>query len=83
MLKAGLSLFETNTMLIDADGMEGSSTRCDRQSAALFVAPDIHSSVLLYVASSSPYLFTLLLAFFPFRNFVSGLWSFLTVMSTP
>ena len=83
MLKAGLSLFETDTMLIDADGIEGSSTRHDRQSAALFLAPDIHSNVILYVASSSPHLFTLLLAFFLFRNFASGLQSFLTVMSAP
>ena len=30
VLKAGPSLFETNTMLIDADGIEGSSTRCDK-----------------------------------------------------
>ena len=83
VLKAGPSLFETDTMLIDADGMEGSSTRCDRQSAALFLAPDIHSNVILYVVSSSPHLFTLLLAFFPFRNFASCLWSFLTMMSVP
>ena len=34
-------------MLIDADGVEGSSTRQDRQSAALFLAPDIHSNVIL------------------------------------
>ena len=36
VLKAGLSLFETDTMLMDADG---SSTKCERQSAALFLAP--------------------------------------------
>ena len=83
MLKAGPSLFETDTMLIDADGMEGSSTRHDRQSAALFLASDIHSNVIFYVASLSPHLFTLLLVFFPFRNFASGLQSFLTVMSAP
>ena len=70
-------------MLIDADGMEGSSTRHDRQSAALFLAPDIHLNVVLYVVNLSPHLFTLLLAFFPFRNFASGLWTFLTVMSVP
>ena len=64
VLKAGLSLFEIDTMLIDADGIEGSSTRHDRQSAALFLASDIHSNVILHVASSSPHLFTLLLAFF-------------------
>ena len=70
-------------MLIDADGIEGSSTRHNKQSAALFLAADIHSNVILYVASSSPHLCTLLLAFLPFRNFASGLWSFLTVMSVP
>ena len=32
--------------------------------------------VMLYVASSNPHLFTLLLAFFPLRNLASGLWSF-------
>ena len=70
-------------MLSDADGVEGSSTRHDRQSAALFLAPEIHSNVILYVVSLSPHLFTLLLVFFPFRNFASGLWSFLMVMSVP
>ena len=70
-------------MLIDADGIEGSSTKGDRQSAALSLAPDIHSNVILYVASSSPHLFTLLLAFFPLRNFAIGLLSLLTVMSAP
>ena len=64
VLKAGPSLFETDTMLIDADGVEGSSTRHDRQSAALFLAADIHSNVIVYVVSSSPHLFTLLLEFF-------------------
>ena len=34
VFKAGPSLFDTDTMLIDADGIEGSSTRHDRQSAA-------------------------------------------------
>ena len=70
-------------MVIAADGMEGSSTRHDRQSAAFFLAPEIHSNVILYVVSLSPHLFTLLLAFFPFKNFASGLWSLLTVMSAP
>ena len=68
MLKAGPSLLETDTILNDADGMEGSSTRHDRQSAALYLAPEIHLNVILYVVSLSPYLFTLLLAFLPFRN---------------
>ena len=64
MLKAGQSLFVTDTTLIDADGIEGSPTRHDRQLAALFLAPDIHSNVILYAASSSPHLFNLLLVFF-------------------
>ena len=81
VLKAGLSLFETDTMLIDADTIESSSTRHARWSAALFLAPDIHSNVILYVATSSLHLFTLLLAFCLFGYFTSGLWSFLTVMS--
>ena len=53
-----------------------SSTSLERQSAALFWAPNIHSKVMLYVASVfSIHLFTLLLAFFPLRNLASGLWS--------
>ena len=35
----------------------------ERQSAALFLAPKIHSKVTLYVASSRLHLLTLLLAF--------------------
>ena len=54
----------------------GSSTSLERQSAALLQAPEIHLKVMLYVASSNPYLFTLLLAFFPLGNLASGLWSF-------
>ena len=38
---------ETGNMLIDSDGVEGSSTRWNRQSPALFFAPDIHSNVIL------------------------------------
>ena len=34
-------------MLIDADGVGDNSTRWDRQSAALFLAPDIHLNVML------------------------------------
>ena len=41
----------------------GSSTSLERQSAALFWAPDIHSKLMLYVASSKFHLCTLLLAF--------------------
>ena len=51
----------------------GSSTNHDRQSAALFFAPEIHSKVTLYVVSSRIHLLTLLFVFFPFRNFSSGL----------
>ena len=70
-------------MLIGTEVVGGSSTRCERQSAALFLAPEIHSNVMLYVANTSPHLFTLLFAFFPFKNFVSGFRSFLTIMSAP
>ena len=58
------------------------STRCETQSAALLLVPDIHSKVMLYVASSNPHLLTLF-AFFPFRNLASGLWSFFTIISAP
>ena len=65
-------------------GVAGScSTNLERQSAALFLAPEIHSNVMLYVANYSPHQLTLLLAFFPFKNFARGLWSFLTMMSAP
>ena len=33
--EASPSVFKTDTMLIDGDGFEGSSTMCDRQSAIL------------------------------------------------
>ena len=58
-------------------------TNLERQSAALFLAPEIHLKVMLYVASSRLHLLTLLLAFFPFRNWAKGLWLFLTMMSAP
>ena len=61
----------------------GSSTICKRQSAALFLAPEIHSNVMLYEASSSPHLLILVFSFFPFKNCAKGLWSFLTMMSAP
>ena len=70
-------------MLIIVGWFWGNSTRCDRQSAALLHAPDIHLKVILYVANSSPHLLTLLFAFFPLRNLASGLWSFLTITSAP
>ena len=37
VLKAGLPIFETGSMLISADVVRWSSTRWDRQSAALFL----------------------------------------------
>ena len=58
-------------------------TNLERQSAALFLAAEIHLKEMLYVASSRLHLLTLLLAFLPFRNCVKGLWSFLTIMSVP
>ena len=66
-------------MLMDVDVKRG-FTNLERQSAALFLAAEIHSKVILYVASSRIHLLTLLLAFFPFRNCAEGLWSCLTVM---
>ena len=80
MLKAGLSVDEAVSMLTD---VERGLTSLERQSAALFLAPDIHSKVMLYVASSKLHLFTLLFAFFPFKNHAKGLWSFLTIISVP
>ena len=58
-------------------------TNLERQSAALFLAPEIHSKEMLYVASSKLHLLTLLLVFFPLRNHGKDLWSFLTMMSAP
>ena len=58
-------------------------TNLERQSASLFLAPEIHSKEMLYVASPRLHLLTLLLVFLPFRNHAKGLWSFLTMMSTP
>ena len=67
-------------MLID---VPVGDTSLERQSAALFLAPEIHSNVMLYVASSRLHLFTLLLVFLPLRNHAKGLWSFWTMMSAP
>ena len=58
-------------------------TSLERQSAALFWAPEIHSKEMLNVASSKLHLLTLLLVFLPFRKHARGLWSFLTMMSAP
>ena len=63
--KAGPSVKEAVSMLTDvAIGL----TNLERQSAALFLAPEIHSKEMLYVASSRLHLLTLLLAFLPFRK---------------
>ena len=58
-------------------------TNLEKQSAALFQPPEIHSKEMLYVVSSKLHLLTLLLVFFPLRKHVRGLWSFLTMMSVP
>ena len=58
-------------------------TNLERQSAALFLAPEIHPKEMLYVASSKLNLLTLLLVFFPLRKHARGLWSSLTMMSAP
>ena len=58
-------------------------TNLERQSAALFLAAEIHSKAMLYVASSKLHLLTLLLVFFPLRKHAKGLWSLLTMMSAP
>ena len=83
VLNAGPSGCVADSMLIVVGLFWGNSTRYDRQSAALLRAPDIHSKVMLYVASSSPHLLTLFFAFFSLRNLASGLWSFLTITSAP
>ena len=54
-----------------------------RQSAALCLAPEIHSKEMLHVASSKLHLLTLLLVFFLLRNHARGLWSFQAMMSAP
>ena len=72
MLKAGPSVEEAVSMWTGADDEVG-FTNLERQSTALFLAPEIHSKVILYVASSKLHLLTLLLAFLPFRNRASSL----------
>ena len=59
-------------MLTDVD-VEVGFTSCERQSAALFLDQEIHSKVILYVASFRLHLLTLLLACLPFRNHASSL----------
>ena len=69
--KAGPSLKEAVSMLTDV--LVG-VTNLERQSAALFLAPEIHLKEMLYVASSKLHLLTLLLVFFPLRKCARGLW---------
>ena len=83
VLNAGPSMCVVDSMLTSVGLLWGNSTKHDRQSAALLHAPDIHLKVMLYVASSSTHLLTLLFAFFPLRNLANGLWSFLTITSAP
>ena len=52
---------EAVSMLTD---VEMGFTNLERQSAALFSAPEIHLKVMLYVVSFRLHLLTLLLAFF-------------------
>ena len=68
--KAGPSLEEAVNMLIDV--LVG-VTNLERQSAALFLAPEIHSKEMLYVATCKLHLLTLLLVFFPCRKHARGL----------
>ena len=68
VLKAGLSVCVTVSMLTVAGVIIGSSTNHERQSAALFLAPEIHLKFILYVASSRLHLLTLLFAFVPFKT---------------
>ena len=82
VLKVGLSVCVAVSMLTVVDVNVG-STNHERQSAALFLAPGIHSKVIFYVASSRLHLLIWLFAFFPLRNFASGLWSLFRVMSVP
>ena len=83
---AGPSGVDATNMLIEAAGVAWvslTSINYERQSAALLQAPDIHSNVMLEVASSRDHLFTLLLEFLPVRNFCKCLWSLWTTMSDP
>ena len=86
MQEAGRSGVDATTVLmrmLAAAGLLGTLTNQDRQSAALFCALDIHSKVMLYVANSSDYQFTLLFAFLPLRNYCNGLWLLLMTMPDP
>ena len=68
--KAGPSVEEAVNMLTDV--LVG-VTNLERQSAALFLAPEIHLKEMLYVASSRLHLLTLLLVFFPLWIHARGL----------
>ena len=57
-------------------------TNLERQSAALFQAPEFHSKEMFYVVSSRLHLLTLLLVFFPLRKHASSLWLFWTMMAS-
>ena len=65
MLKAGPSVCVAVSMLTVVDV---GSTKHERQLAALFLAPEIHSKVILYVASSRLHQLTLLFAFFSIKE---------------
>ena len=81
MLKAGPLAEEAVSMLIYVDVMIG-FINLERQSAALFLAPEIHLKVILYVASSRLHLLTLLLAFF-YLEIMLVAYVILTVMLVP
>ena len=63
---AGPSRVDVTTMLVEAlqvVTVSLTSTNCERHSAALLQAPDIHSKLMLYVVSSSDHLLSLFLHF--------------------
>ena len=64
MRKADPSECVTVSMLTVVVVNVGSSTNHDRQSAALLLAPENHSKVILYVVSSRLHLLTLLFVSF-------------------
>ena len=68
--KAGPSFMEVVSMLMD---VPVGKTSLERQSAALFLAPEIYLNVILYVVSSRLHLFSLLLVFLPLQNHARGL----------
>ena len=83
---AGPSNADVTTMLmrmLAAAGVLGTATNQDRQSAALFHVLDIHSYVMLYMASSIDHQFTLLFAFLPLQNSCKSLWLLCMMMSDP